>query len=342
MSAEASPPAPPQCYRHPGRETYIRCSRCERPICPDCMIPASVGFQCPECVREGAASVREARTVFGGRVAGSVPWVSYVLLGLIALSFLAQQVLGNSYTGQYALFGQIGPFGVAKGETYRLLTSAFLHGDWLHVALNAYALWLFGPALEQAFGRSRFAALYLLSALGGSAASYAFSEPGSVSLGASGAIFGLIAATMVVGRRLRRDNTGLWALLAINLALGFLVANIDWRAHVGGLVTGAAVAAALAYAPRKGRTAVHLGAFLAIAALVAVVVLVRTAMLRDADPALIVRESAVAQSAIAPDARCSYPHCGELVWRNYTRVRATGVRLGSAANASASTTRSRR
>ncbi len=108
----------------------------------------------------------------------------------------------------------------------------------MHLLLNMYALYLFGPPLEAALGRLRFIVLYLVSALGGSALSYAFSQPGDPSLGASGAVFGLLGAYLVVNRRLGRDTTSVMVLLAINFAYGFLVPRIDWRAHLGGLVAG--------------------------------------------------------------------------------------------------------
>jgi membrane associated rhomboid family serine protease len=252
------------CYRHPEREAHIRCVRCNRRICPDCMIDASVGFQCPECVREGNQGVRRARTVFGGRTTDDPGYVSKVLIGINAIVFLLQTVIGAGVDQRFWLIA--GPafdrflgesVGVADGEVYRLLTAAFLHGSILHLALNMYALFLFGPPLEAALGRARFTALYLISALGGSAASYAFSSPVRPSLGASGAVFGLLGAFLVLNRRLGRDTSGVLVFLGINLAFGFIAANIDWRAHLGGLFAGLLCAAALVYAPPKRRSLVQ-------------------------------------------------------------------------------------
>lgn len=250
---------PATCYRHPDREAYVRCVRCERRICPDCMIPASVGFQCPECVKSGNKEVRTARTIFGGRVTDDPGWVSKVIIGLNVVAYVFQQA-SDEFTRRFYDIGAVPPppfgdpvIGVAAGEYYRLLTSAFLHGGIVHLLLNMYALYLFGPQLEAALGRLRFIVLYVVSALGGSALSYAFASPVQPSLGASGAVFGLLGAYLVINRRLGRDNTGVLMLLAINLAYGFLVPNIDWRAHVGGLVTGGLVAAVIAYAPAKRR-----------------------------------------------------------------------------------------
>jgi membrane associated rhomboid family serine protease len=140
-----------------------------------------------------------------------------------------------------------------------------------------YALYLFGPSLEAAFGRARFLALYLLSALGGSALSYAFSNPLQYSLGASGAVFGLFGAFFVVNRKLRRDTSGVLVLEAINFAFGFLARNIDWRAHLGGLITGTLAAAVLVYAPRARREVVQVVGLLLVLAAVVALVLWRTA-----------------------------------------------------------------
>jgi membrane associated rhomboid family serine protease len=268
---------PTTCYRHPDREAHVRCARCNRRICPDCMIDASVGFQCPECVREGNAGVRQARTSFGGRISNDAGYVTKVLIGLNVLMFIAQQVSPSVQQHLWLLGYARDPFtgqleGVANGEYYRLLTSAFLHEGFVHIAMNMYALFLFGPPLEQALGRARFALVYVLAALGGSAASYAFSAPNTPSLGASGAVFGLLGAFFVVNRRLGRSSSGLVVLLGINLAFSFLVPRIDWRAHVGGLVTGALVTLVLAYAPRSRRTLVQVaGSGVVVLAVVALI-----------------------------------------------------------------------
>ncbi|MGH8894852.1 MAG: rhomboid family intramembrane serine protease [Actinomycetes bacterium] len=275
---------PATCYRHPQREAHIRCTRCERRICPDCMIPASVGFQCPECVHEGHKGVRQGRTLFGGQVTDDPGWVSKVLIAINVVAFVAQQV-SDEVTRRFFDVGlALDPvtgetFGVADGEVYRLLTSAFLHGGVFHLLLNMYALFVFGPQLEGALGRVRFSAVYVVSALGGSALSYAFSAPNQPSLGASGAVFGLLGAYLVISRRLRRDTTPVLVLLAINFGYGFLVPRIDWRAHLGGLVAGALVAVALAYAPKARRGAVQAAGAAAVLLVVVALVAWRTAEL---------------------------------------------------------------
>ncbi len=285
--AEPARAEPATCYRHPDREAHIRCTRCERRICPDCMIPAAVGFQCPECVKEGNKDVRQAKTVFGGSADASPGVVSKVLIVLNVVAFVAQQA-SDAFTRRFWDIGlafdpQAGDtVGVADGEVYRLLTSAFLHDGIFHIALNMYALYLFGPQLEAALGRLRFIVLYVVSALGGSALSYAFAPPNQPSLGASGAVFGLLGAYLVISRKLGRDTTGVMVLLAINFAYGFLVPRIDWRAHLGGLIAGALVAVVMAYAPRERRNLVQVVGTVAILVLIGAVVAWRTAELTGA------------------------------------------------------------
>jgi membrane associated rhomboid family serine protease len=246
------------------------------------MIPASVGFQCPECVKSGNKDVRTARTIFGGRVTDDPGWVSKIIIAMNVVAFVAQQA-SDTFTRRFYDIGAVPPppigepvIGVAAGEYYRLLTSAFLHGGVVHLLLNMYALYLFGPQVEAALGRLRFIVLYVASAVGGSALSYAFASPVQPSLGASGAVFGLLGAYLVINRRLGRDNTPVLVLLAINLAYGFLVPNIDWRAHLGGLVTGGLIAASIAYAPAHRRGLVQAAGIAATLLVVLAIVVWRT------------------------------------------------------------------
>jgi membrane associated rhomboid family serine protease len=257
-SQDPAGPDAPTCYRHSDRETYVSCVRCERPICPDCMRTASVGFQCVDCVAEGNRSVRPARTTFGGRLPSGA-YVTWTLLAVIAAGFLAQQLQSvlddgpplSTFLGMVGLavapWGEL--IGVAVGEWYRLLTAAFLHVGWLHLAFNALALFIVGPQLERVLGHGRYAALWILSALGGSVLGYVV-VPGSLSVGASGAIFGLFAATLIVGRRLGVDTRMIVVLIAVNLVITFAVPGIAWYAHIGGLVTGGVLALVYAYLPR--------------------------------------------------------------------------------------------
>jgi membrane associated rhomboid family serine protease len=274
MEPEVTAPSVPTCYRHPDRETYVRCTRCERPICPDCMHSASVGFHCPDCVREGSRSQRPLRTVFGGRVRGDAAMVTRTLIVINVVMFLLQHAVPGL---ESRLLLNVGA--VASGEYYRLLTAAFLHGGVAHIFFNMYLLLLIGSQLEAALGRWRFTTLYLVSALGGSAASYLFNPLGYSALGASGAVFGLFGALYVVSRRLGTDVTGITWLIVLNLALGFIVKGIDWRAHVGGLLTGAVLAAAYAYAPRSLRLPSQVGVSLAVVGVLTLAVVVRTTTL---------------------------------------------------------------
>lgn len=280
---EAAGAGVPVCYRHADRETYVRCSRCERSICPDCMRDAAVGFQCPECVAEGSRSVRQPRTTFGGRVSGDVGKVTTVLIAINVVMFVLQSVAPVVETRLFmlpAFPGGPGFEGVAGGEYYRLLTAAFLHGGALHLLFNMLALFAVGPQLEQLLGRARFLALYLLSALGGSVLFYVLADPAARSVGASGAVFGLFGALVVVSKRLKYDVQPIVTIIGFNLLITFLFANfIDWRGHVGGLVTGTLLAAAFAFAPPALRRLVSIAVPAAMALLFAALVVARTAAL---------------------------------------------------------------
>ncbi len=279
----AQPATAPSCYRHPGRETNIRCVRCGRPICADCMVDAPVGFQCPECVRAGARGTAERRTVLGGRVTNDPAAVTKVLLALNAVVYVATLTVDTVFE-KLALVSLAtspgGAIGVAAGEWYRLLSAPFLHLQVWHIALNLYALWLVGPPLEALLGRWRYAALYLVSAVAGSAASVLFLPPGVPSLGASGAVFGLLGATFVVGRRLDRDTSVATSMIVLSAVLGFVLPNIDWRGHLGGLIGGAMIGAVMAYAPRKGRTAASVAGCAVVLTVALVLAWVRTNQLR--------------------------------------------------------------
>ncbi|MFD8868952.1 rhomboid family intramembrane serine protease [Streptomyces sp. NPDC059590] len=283
------------CYRHPQRETGISCVRCERPICPECMISASVGFQCPECVRGGGQgssagpapaghAVRDARprTIAGGALTSDPRLLTKILIGInLAVWFMALAV-GDHFVNALDLVGRVydpgtnSLVGVAEGQWYRLLTSVFLHQQPIHIAFNMLSLWWLGGPLEAALGRARYLTVYLLAGLGGSALSYLLAAQNQPSLGASGAIFGLLGATAVLMRRLRYDMRPVIALLVLNLLFTFTWANISWQAHVGGLVVGTVVAYGMVHAPREKRALVQQGTCVLALLVIVAMVWVRT------------------------------------------------------------------
>ncbi len=265
--------APPVCYRHPGRPTYVSCTRCGRPACPDCLRPAAVGHQCLDCIRGGNRTVRQPTGRFGGAISSGAR-VTQGLVGLnivLYLILLAHPSLANDWWMQ----GDA----VASGQWYRLITSAFLPGTGglgiLDIAFNMWALLIVGPAMERQLGAVRYLAVYLASAIGGSVCFYYLAPPGTAALGASGAIFGLFGAWFVIARRLGLDPRGVVFLIVINLVIGFVVPYIAWQAHVGGLVTGGVLTAAYVYAPRRNRGATQLAATVAVLAILALGVIIR-------------------------------------------------------------------
>lgn len=271
--------SPPTCYRHPGRETYVSCVRCGRPACPDCLRSAAVGQQCVDCVREGGRTTRPVVAAFGGRPSRSAV-VTWSLIAVNVIVFLAE-VSKPSLLYDWGMYGQA----VAGGQWYRLLTSAFTAPGTsfgglglLDIAFNMWALYVVGPALERLLGPLRYLAVYLLSAVGGGVLFY-YLAPDALAAGASGAVFGLFGAWFVAARRLRLDTRGIVTLIAINLAFSFIVRNIAWQDHLGGLIVGAALTAAYAYAPRKNRSLVQLAATIALLVILAVAVIIRNGQL---------------------------------------------------------------
>ncbi|MEV5165480.1 rhomboid family intramembrane serine protease [Streptomyces werraensis] len=279
----------PGCYRHPDRETGVRCTRCERPICPECMVEASVGFQCLECVRGGGGtghtpSASLPRTLAGGTVAADPRLVTKILIGINVAVFLAVTIEKSLLSDLYLVGAwPPAPFtptqGVADGEWYRLVTSMFTHEEIWHIGFNMFSLWLLGGPLEQHLGRARYLALYLISGLAGSALTYLLAGGSTPSLGASGAVFGLFGATAVLMRRLRYDMRPIIALLAINLVITFSWAGIAWQAHIGGLVAGVVIGYAMVHAPRERRALMQYGTCALVLGVVVLLTLVRTAQL---------------------------------------------------------------
>jgi len=230
------------CYRHPRNETAITCSTCGRPICTECMVFAPVGIKCPECAGLPSGTQKAASRARSLAVPGTDFIVTKVLLALNVLVFLAQIVQSGSLTNPYGELFQkgalYGPF-VAQGDWWRLVTCAFLHGSVLHIFFNMLMLWWFGRPLELLLGRGRFLAVYFISILAGSAGALIIS-PEVPTIGASGAVFGILGAGLV----LERSNINVFGgsaliIVVLNLALSFTLNNVSIGGHVGGLVGGA-------------------------------------------------------------------------------------------------------
>jgi membrane associated rhomboid family serine protease len=288
QASPAGQEVPPTCYRHPDRETWVSCVRCGRHACPDCLRQAAVGQQCVECVRGAGQGTPQARTAFGGRPVATAA-VTWTLVGINVVLFLVELAKPGLATDWgllgYATTSNTGPMqGIAAGQWYRLITSAFLPPatglgglGFLDILFNMWALVVVGPSLEQLLGRVRFLAVYLLSAIGGGVAFFLIGQSNVLALGASGAVFGLFGAWFVVARKLRLDVRGIATIIAINLAFGlFYRSTIAWQDHVGGLIVGVLTTVAFAYAPRKNRTAVQVAAAVAVLVILVVLVIFRS------------------------------------------------------------------
>jgi membrane associated rhomboid family serine protease len=248
------------CYRHPDRETGVSCSECGRGICPDCMVFAPVGIRCPDHAGRAQGTARVSTGVRRAAYEGTGALVTKVLIALNVLVFLANLAQGSSFSQtsgslfeKGALFISVPffPGGLADGEWWRLLTAAFLHGSIIHLGMNMFVLWFIGAPVEQAIGRGRFLALYIVSGLAGSAGALLF-DPHAITVGASGAIFGILGAALVLEwqRNLVLGGQAL-GLIVINLVLTFAIPNISIGGHLGGLAGGALSMLALS---RFGRT----------------------------------------------------------------------------------------
>jgi membrane associated rhomboid family serine protease len=285
--------APTTCWWHPDRQTGLRCTRCERWACPDCLREAAVGYQCIDCV---AAARREekarsavtrgrgfgARTVAGARVTDQVV-VTPLLIVLNGLIFVATAAEAGSVMDNQSstlfLQGALWSPLVAAGEWWRLITSAFLHIGPFHLLMNMLALWFLGRDLEQLLGKARFLALYGVSLLGGGVAVYLFEDVQRWTAGASGAIYGLLGAILVAAIRLRLDLTFIVVIIGINLVISFRVEGISWLGHLGGFAVGTLVTVALVYAPARIRTPVQVGTIALVVAALIAMFLVRDAQL---------------------------------------------------------------
>jgi membrane associated rhomboid family serine protease len=257
------------CYRHPGRETNVSCSNCGRPICPDCMTVTPVGMRCPECARERT----QVRRIAPGLRAGSAP-ATYALIALNVGAFFAELATGAG--AGFGVHGSVidnaGLFGpaVADGDWWRLVTAGFLHAGFLHIAFNMYVLFILGTLLEPGIGTARFLGVYFVSLLAGSFGALLLS-PNEVTVGASGAIFGLMSAAFIVARHRGIEQLAgqIGLFIGFNLLFTFGVSGISIGGHLGGLIGGALAGLLVVYSERRARRPVELEALgmLALAAI---------------------------------------------------------------------------
>lgn len=249
------------CYRHPNRETGVSCSSCGRPICPDCMTPTPVGMRCPEC----SSQKTQVRTL---RSMSVEPIATYVLIAINVAIFFAA---ASSVRAQNDLF--LTGYAVADGQWWRLLTSGFLHIEIFHVGMNLLALFWLGRMIEPALGHARFVGIYVASLLTGSLGVMIL-DPNASTLGASGAVYGLLGAAVVMARNrnISLMQSGLLPILGLNFAITFLIPNISIGAHVGGLIGGLLVTYVMEELARRRRSsllpAVAFAAIIGIAAAV--------------------------------------------------------------------------
>jgi len=274
--SQVPPESSDHCYRHPDRQSFVLCQRCGRTICGQCQTPAAVGVHCPECVREAQASAPRVTsatvTRLRGAARGGAPVVTWSLIAVNVLVYVVQFVSGGAVTSALSFYAPI-----ALDQPWRIVTSMFTHGSVLHILFNMYALFIFGAQLERTLGRGRYLALYAISGLGGAAA-VSLLAPGTPVVGASGAIFGLMAAFFVISRSLGGSNgIQLLVLLAINFVIGLVSPAISWQAHIGGLLVGAAVAWVFTKTRHRSKTKVQIAALSGIGVVMLAIVLARSA-----------------------------------------------------------------
>jgi membrane associated rhomboid family serine protease len=265
------------CYRHPDRQSFVLCQRCGRTICGECQTPAPVGVICPECMREARASAPRTRPEAIRRIGflsrSGQPVVTYALMAVCVLVFILQEIPGIGshitdallYAGGYSYPASVG----GSFQPWRLLTSVFAHGGILHIALNMYTLWVFGQILEPMIGRWRYLALFLISGVFGSVGMLVLA-PNQGAVGASGAIFGMFGALVVIQRKLGGPIRQLIVLIVINLAIGVVPifgAHIAWQAHVGGLVGGLLVGLVLTETRKRSQLPLQIGLLIVVAAI---------------------------------------------------------------------------
>jgi membrane associated rhomboid family serine protease len=266
------------CYRHPDRQSFVLCQRCLRTICPECQTQAPVGVICPECLAEQQKSRTDAQKKAERRwarrpqavaVSDTRPLATYAIIGITALVYVISLIpgIGDTVRGLLLFWAPaLYPEATGAFQPWRLLTVSLVHSGFWHIGLNMLALWLIGRSLEPLLGRWRFVALYLISTLGGSVA-VALLSFGTQVVGASGAVFGLFGALLIIGRHIGAPVTGIAIVLGINLVIGFIPGfNISWQAHVGGLIAGLLVGFIFTRTRTRARRPLQIGLLIALTA----------------------------------------------------------------------------
>jgi membrane associated rhomboid family serine protease len=268
-----SPPGFAPCYRHPERMTGISCQRCDRPICGECMNPASVGFQCPSCVASRRASGRPPRTAFGAVLKPGGGTATKVVMGALAVEWVLNLVSGGLLNGLLVMSNEA----IYAGQFWRLFTASLTSGSILGVLMNLLVLWLAGRAIESELGASRFVALYVATGLGGATLLFVFGPYGSGGFGAAAAVIGLLAANAIFKQKIREDvraDIGLFILLILySILVGFR--SFGWLMLIGGVLVGALVGIVLAYAARRNRSAAQLVGLLGVITICLVAVVLK-------------------------------------------------------------------
>ena len=257
-----SPPGFAPCYRHPDRMTGISCQRCRKPICGECMNPASVGFQCPSCVASGRASTRAPRTAFGAILKPGGGTATKVVMAVLTVEWVLSLVSGRLLDQLLVMSNEA----VYLGQFWRLFTSALTSGTILGLLMNLLVLWIAGRAIESELGAWRFVVLYLAAGLGGATMLFVFGPYASVGYGAAAAVIGLLAANAILKYKMRDDvraDIGLFILLILySILIGFR--SFGWLMLIGGIIVGALVGLVLAYAPRRNRGTVQVVGILGV------------------------------------------------------------------------------
>lgn len=271
---EFTAPSFEACYRHPDRSTGIRCQRCGKPICGECMNPASVGFQCPGCIRSGKASVRSPRTAFGAALTVHGGMVTKIIIGVLLAGFVLNLISRNLLASVIGLDSGA----ILAGQYWRLITFGFSTAGLLNTAMVCLILWFAGKQLEDQLGHWRFLLLYTLAGLGSATLFFVLSPAGGSYGGAAAAVIGLLAANGVIkyrrGEDIRPDIGLLVILVLLNLVAGF--STMFWIAQIGGIMVGALAGIALMYAPRERRTMAQVLALVAVAAVCLAAIVLKT------------------------------------------------------------------